>query len=262
MWATPNDVALRAKVCYNTFEVKKMIFYYIRHGDPTYKPNELTPLGRRQAETVAKRLALYGVDKIYASTSNRAMETAQPSCELMKTEAELLDFANEKYTSADMMVCYGKDAPRRWIFETPEVVSLFCSKEIRDLGDQWYDHPDFKDYAFKTCIQRIYDEADAFFLSLGYEHHRFTGKYKIVTPNEDRVALFAHQGFGLAFLSCMLDIPYPSFCTHFDMCHSGITVIEFQENGGYAVPRILTMSSDSHLYREGLPTRYNNRLYF
>lgn len=35
-----------------------MIFYYVRHGDPTYKPNELTPLGRRQADAVAKRLAL------------------------------------------------------------------------------------------------------------------------------------------------------------------------------------------------------------
>ena len=41
------------------------------------------------------------------------------------------------------------------------------------------------------------------------------------------------------------------------MCHSGITVIEFQENEGFAVPRVLTMSSDFHLYREGLPTRYN-----
>jgi len=239
-----------------------MIFYYIRHGDPTYKPNELTPLGRRQAEAVAKRLALYGVDKIYASTSNRAMETAQPTCEIMKMEAELLDFTNEKYTSADMMVRYGEDAPRRWIFETPEAVNLFCSKEIRDLGDKWYDHPAFRGYAFGSCIQRVYDQADEFFASLGYEHDRFTGKYKILSSNKDRIALFAHQGFGLAFLSCLLDIPYPMFCTHFDMCHSGLTVIEFQENEGFAVPRILTMSSDSHLYREGLPTRYNNRLCF
>ena len=89
-----------------------------------------------------------------------------------------------------------------------------------------------------------------------------SGKYKIVQPNDDRVALFAHQGFGIAFLSCLLDIPYPQFANHFDMCHTGMTVIEFRDEGGFAFPRVLTLSSDSHLYRDGLPTNYHNRLRF
>ena len=54
-----------------------MILFYVRHGDPIYNPDQLTPLGHRQAESVAKRLALFGVDEIYASTSTRAMQTAQ-----------------------------------------------------------------------------------------------------------------------------------------------------------------------------------------
>ena len=74
--------------------------------------------------------------------------------------------------------------------------------------------------------------------------------------------LFAHQGFGLAFLSEVLDIPYPLFTNHFDMCHTGMTVIEFREENGVAIPKVLTLSSDAHLYREGLPTKYNNNLYF
>lgn len=44
-----------------------MLFFYIRHGDPIYNPNQLTPLGERQAEAVAKRLSLYSIDKIYSS---------------------------------------------------------------------------------------------------------------------------------------------------------------------------------------------------
>ena len=72
-----------------------MLFFYIRHGDPIYKPNQLTPLGHRQAEAVAKRLAVYGVDKIYSSPSNRAIQTAQPTCELLKKEMEILDFTDE-----------------------------------------------------------------------------------------------------------------------------------------------------------------------
>ena len=59
-----------------------MIFYYVRHGDPIYNPDTLTPLGIRQAEAVAKRLTMHGLDKIYSSTSNRAIMTAKPTCEI------------------------------------------------------------------------------------------------------------------------------------------------------------------------------------
>ena len=74
-----------------------MILFYIRHGDPIYKPDQLTPLGHRQAEAVAKRLALFGVDEIYASTSTRAMQTAQPTCELLGKEPILLDWMHENH---------------------------------------------------------------------------------------------------------------------------------------------------------------------
>lgn len=48
-----------------------MLFYFIRHGDPIYDPDSLTPLGHKQAEALAKRLCVYGLDEIYTSTSNR-----------------------------------------------------------------------------------------------------------------------------------------------------------------------------------------------
>ena len=239
-----------------------MIFYYIRHGDPIYNPDSLTPLGIRQAEAVAKRLALYGLDKIYSSTSNRAIMTAKPTCEILKKESELLDFANEGHAWHDLTFAREDGNGNTWLFQNRSVVELFNSKELRDLGDHWFDHPMFKEYNYKNGINRIYDEADSFFESLGYEHIRHTGKYKVKQSNDQRIALFAHQGFGLAFLSCLLDIPYPMFCTHFDMCHTGITVIDFHEYDGYCIPKILVLSSDSHLYREGLPTKYNNYLYF
>jgi len=239
-----------------------MLFFYIRHGDPIYDPDSLTMLGIRQAEAVAKRLALYGLDNIYSSTSNRAVMTARPTCELLKAEAELLDFANEDHAWREFTIPKKDNTGSTWLFQNKEIVDLFNSREIRDLGDRWFDHPKLKPFNFEKGIGRVYDDTDAFLEAHGYQHIRYTGKYKAVKPNEKRIALFAHQGFGLAFLSCMLDIPYPMFCTHFDMGHTGVTVIEFHEEDGYCVPRMLTLSSDSHLYREGLPTRYNNFLYF
>lgn len=234
-----------------------MLLHYVRHGDPIYRPDSLTPLGERQAEAVGKRLALHGVDKVYASTSTRAILTAKPTCEMLRLgEPTLLEFAHEVLTARRLMV----DTPegiRNWAFYSSKHVALFTTPEMRELGFRWYDHPALEEDRLKEGMEAIYDDVDAFMLTLGYEHERYTGRYKIITPNKERVALFAHQGFGIAFLSCLLDIPYPIFSTRFDICHTGVTTIDFPEQDGYAIPKVLVHSSDAHLYKEGLPTKYN-----
>lgn len=68
--------------------------------------------------------------------------------------------------------------------------------------------------------------------------------------------------FGRSFLSNLLDIPYPIFSTRLDFSHRGMTVIEFPNQEGIVYPQVLQLSNDSHLYREGLPTNYSNRLRF
>lgn len=232
-----------------------MLFHYIRHGDPIYDPDSLTPLGERQAEAVGKRLALHGVDKVYASTSNRAILTAKPTCELLQLgEPTLVEFANECHAGERMWV-KNEDGVGTWPFFSRRHIRLFTSPEVVAMGQRWYDHPELAE--LKPGVEAFYDEVDEFMLSLGYEHVRYTGRYKVITPNKERVALFAHQGFGIVFLSCLLDIPYPVYCTRFDICHTGVTTIDFQEFDGYAVPKVLVHSSDAHLYKEGLPTKYN-----
>lgn len=239
-----------------------MLFFYVRHGDPTYKPDELTPLGRRQAEAVAKRLALYGIDRIYSSTSNRAYETAQPTAELLKLPVTQLDFCHESHAFQENSVYYA-EGKRTWAFGLPKYRQLFMQPDVLAMGQKWYDHPAFAEHpTFKSSVARINGEVDALFAGFGYEHDRETGTWRAVAPTDERIALFAHQGFGMSFLSSVLDIPYPLFATHFDMSHTGMTVIEFKDNDGVVVPKVLTLANDSHLYREGLPTRYHNVIRF
>ncbi len=239
-----------------------MLLFYIRHGDPTYDPDALTPLGRRQAEAMGKRLALFGVDRIFASTSTRAIQTAQPTAELTKKEIQLLDFCNEMHAWRDFAIP-GEDGSYTWAFAQDAMTQRFVSREIVSLGDRWYEHPDFAGYRFKEGVERVDRETDAFLQSLGYAHDRARRLYRAESPTEERVALFAHQGFGMSFLSSVLDIPYPQFCTHFDMTHSGMTVIEFRTAAnGWVLPKVLMLSGDGHLYREGLPAYYNNTIRF
>lgn len=235
-----------------------MLFFYIRHGDPIYVPDSLTPLGERQADALAKRLSMYGVDKIYSSSSNRAILTSKPTCELVKKEAEIKDFANEKYAFEDFHI--KRNGNSKWVFQDDEMRMLFADTSVISLGHNWFEHKDLTNY--KKGVDRIAKVTYDFFKELGYEHIRGTGKYKVIEPNDDRVAFFAHAGFGLAFFSEILDIPYPVFVNHFDMCPTGMTVIEFKEENGFAIPKVLMLSSDSHLYREGLPLKYNDEIYF
>lgn len=238
-----------------------MLLFYVRHGDPTYDPDCLTPLGHRQAEAVGRRLAAFGIDKVFASTSTRAMQTAQPACEMLKTEMTTLDFCHENHAWADLALDL-EDGRRMWAFDIPKYRRMFIDEEVKRLGNCWYDHPWFADTRFKSGMERIIRESDDLLASLGYEHDHGANCFRAVRPNDDRIALFAHAGFGLAFLSNVLDIPYPSVCVHFDMCHTGMTVIEFAEYGGICIPRVLTLSGDGHLCMAGMPTNYNNRVRF
>ena len=235
-----------------------MIFYYVRHGDPIYDPDSLTPLGHRQAEALAKRFSIYGLDEIYSSPSVRARQTAQPTCEMLKKDPIILDWCCESHAWRDMTVEY-EPGKLTWVsFHAPSA-ELMTSAEVRALGKRWYTHPAFDGERFERGIRRVADEADKLFESFGYKRDVERGAYIAETPNNKRIALFAHEGFGMLFLSHILDIPYNDFVTRFAIGFTGVTVIEFPDKPGICTPRLLQHSNDSHLYREGIGIKYHNK---
>jgi len=250
-----------------------MLLYYLRHADPIYNPDSLTPLGKRQAEALARRLASHGIDKIFASSSQRAQDTARPTAEITKKPVTVLDWAHESTLYAEM-ACRVEEAGRNyWYYHQQKYREAFLRNDVRALGREWYTHELFRDTTMGEGITRIQREADNFLRELGYEHDLENNCFRAVKPNHARVALFAHQGVGEAFLSCILDIPYPMFATHHDMSHSTMTVIDFgecvngvyevsHEEGSVVIPQLITYANDSHIWREGLPTRYENGIYF
>ena len=233
-----------------------MILYYVRHGDPIYNPDSLTELGHRQAEALSKRFARYGLDEIYSSSSNRAQLTAKPTAKLLGKDITVFDWAHENHAWGKMTV--HKDGRRIWGFQDRETIEKFNSLQVFSLGKNWFDHPYFKDSEFKSFSNHIDEKVDEFLLSLGYKHDRENNVYKAVKPNAKKVALFAHQGIGMSILSSILDIPYPLFCTHFDLSHSSVTAIYFDEKVEYVIPKVLQLANDSHLYKEDINCKYNN----
>ena len=241
-----------------------MLFYYIRHGEPLGVPDySLTPLGREQAKALAKRLCLFGIDRVFASPTLRTMQTARPICDLLGKEITPCDWADEGIVWNEFTVPHPK-YEHTWAFFDPKYLEIFSSPEVRALGERWYEHPELAGLNFKAGVERVNAAVDEFFLSLGFRHDRENARYEVVGEhlNRDRVALFAHQGFGMSFFSSMLDIPYPMFCTHFDFSHSSMSVINFEPRGKYVYPHVLQTANDSHLYREGIITGYHNVIKF
>ena len=61
----------------------KLIF--IRHAEPDYEKDSLTPKGFREAELLAKRVASWGIKDIYCSPLGRAKATAKPGIFFSRT---------------------------------------------------------------------------------------------------------------------------------------------------------------------------------
>lgn len=237
-----------------------MLLFYIRHGEPVYEPNGLTPLGARQAEAVAKRLAAHGLDEIYASSSKRAVDTARPTSELTHKPIVELDWCDEDVIWQELAVKY-PDGTKDWLYRDKAACEMFVSDEVYALGDKWYTHKAFSEPRYKSGMERVTRHTREFIKSLGYEYDEMSRTYNAVAPNDRRVALFAHEGFGKAFLSVVTGIPYPVFCTRFEIEHSGVTAIRL-DGERHVIPQILQHSNDSHLFKDGLPTRYNNEILF
>ena len=237
-----------------------MLLFYIRHGDPIYNPDQITPLGEEQAKALANRLKVFGIDEIYASTSNRAIQTAKPTSDLLGLEIKTLEFLNENYL--DEIKVPTQDGKKDWVWSHPEYANILTSREVREMGELWYKHPKLEAFHFEKKLGSINEQLDSLLTGFGYEHDSEKGLYKILERNtEKRIAIFAHECMSKIVLSHLLDIPFPYYATHFEMHTSAFTVIRFDdgslyenapEPGAYARARVLTLSNDSHLYHEGV----------
>ena len=235
-----------------------MLFYFIRHGDPDYSTDSLTPLGKRQAEAVARRLSVRGLDRIYSSPMGRARETAQPTAEILRLPIEIEDWTSEAL-AWEQLTEKDENGKTKWIhvrMQKPET----CETERSILTmDNWADMPSMAGTGAKEGFARIQAASDEFFARQGYV--REGAKFRIERPNNDRIALFAHGGFGVAFVSVLLGIPPQFILSTFEMPHCGISIFEFANHSdGYTCPRCLSYSDTSFQYQDRLPMLYNNSI--
>ena len=233
-----------------------MRLYIIRHGDPDYANDCLTPLGRRQAEALSRRFAAASPDLIYSSPLGRARQTAQPTCDILKKDMEILDWTSESAAYEQMYVDEGNST--RWCW-AQQNTNYKNDKTVR-LYDDWQKaHKDFERKSVSDCIERIGNCSDEFLKNLGYE--RCGSVYKILSPSEKSVAVFCHQGFGLTWYAHLMQLPPHMVWATFDIAHTGVTMFYFENfKNGITAPKCLMMSDLSHIMSDRLPMKFENRI--
>ncbi len=227
-----------------------MKLYIIRHGHPDYVTDSLTPLGKRQAEAVSHRFALDKLDLIYSSPLGRARETAQPTCEILRKEAVLLDWCSENAAYEDMSV-RNPDGTTRWCFAKQR--SDYKNNDTINLTTDWKNaNPEFQSERVEKRLEIIRNGSDKLLSELGYERDGCV--YRITKPNELKVGVFCHQGFGLTWLSHLLGIPPHIMWASFDITYTGVTLLEFRNYAnGVTVPTVLQFNDQSHIFEARLP---------
>ncbi len=234
-----------------------MLLYIIRHGDPIYDPDCLTPKGHLQAAAVAKRLARHGIDRIYASPMIRAQQTAQPLSELLHLPVNIEDWTSEARAWEDFSVYIGGVCTWFWLDRVEELVND-GTVDMRD----WYNMPALREYAprFKSGLERIARCSDEFLARHGYR--REGALYRVERPNDERVAVFCHEGFGKSWMSHLMSVPLHLYATEYEITHTGVVVVELRNTeSGLTRPKCLAWSDMSHIYAEGLPMQHNNGVY-
>jgi len=230
-----------------------VLLYIIRHADPIYVPDSLTELGHKQAKALAQRLAVNGLDKVYSSSNIRAQMTAKPTCDLLGLEYCIENWMSEDLAWKDFSCEI--NGSRGWTFHRQNTKIKY--DETIKSGGKWYESEYFSQVNAIEGYKRIAECSDNFTERLGYK--REDGGYRIIRPNDERVAAFCHQGFGTIWLSYLLDISPHLFLASFDLSHSGVTILEFKNyEDGYTAPKCLCLSDISHIYKSGLPMKYNN----
>ena len=233
-----------------------MLLYIIRHADPIYSPDSLTELGHQQSKALAARLAVNGLDKVYSSPNTRAQMTAKPTCERLGLEYTIENWMSEDLAYRDF-ACNLEDGSGKYSWTFHRQNTKFKYDAVIMAGGRWYESKYFSELNAREGYNRIADCSDLFTESLGYK--RENGAYRVMRPSNERIAAFCHQGFGMLWLSYLLDISPHLFLSSFDISHSSITILEFKNHeDGFTAPKCLCMSDTSHIYQAGLPLKFNN----
>ncbi len=218
-----------------------MRLHIIRHGDPDYENDDLTDLGKREAQALAERMERLPLVQIYASPRGRAKATAQYTADRTGMPVHILDWMREM---SDLTA-----SPDSNVLPDPVVIWNLPGHQLRQTNSDLFLQP--------LTASRFHELRTEWLDWLRQAHIQVTNVgWTNDSPLVDKdVAIFCHHGVGLALLSLIMDIPVSTLWRSIWLPPSSVsTVLLEQYDQNRINPRLVCIGDTSHLY----PLELNN----
>lgn len=197
-----------------------MRIFFIRHGDPNYKDDCLTDIGRLQAAAMAERMKDEGVTEIISSSCGRAYETAKHLADKLSLPItqydELREIAWGAKDSEDTLPRHGHP----WLV----AADMIAENETVRIDD-WQNAEPYSRSLVVESSKRVADCLDTIFEAHGFKRE---GEYYRITGDDTSktVAIFSHGGVSAAAFSHLFNIPFPQSCAMFHIDHTAISLVD------------------------------------
>lgn len=224
----------------------------IRHGDPDYSIDSLTPTGWKEAAILAQRISKLDVKAFYVSPLGRAQDTARATLEAMGRTAQTLpwlrEFAPPKHNYQD------PNTPHLWDW-LPQV---WTADPLLYDSVRWAENAFYAQVGAGDEAQWVADGLDALLARHGYVRQ---GKlYRAEQPNEDTVVLFCHFGVECVMLGHLLGLSPVAMWHNFCAAPTSVTTLTTEERrDGIASFRMSAFGDTSHLYAAGREPSFSAR---
>lgn len=217
----------------------------IRHGDPDYEHDSLTPKGWREAGLLADRLCKIDIKDFYVSPLGRAKDTA--SCTLKKLNRTARECQWLREFAPSIM---RPDVTDHRMIAWDWLPEDWTKEEMFYRRDQWMDQKIIQDSDVRKEYQWVTEGLDSLLAEHGYvrEHNM----YRAERANRDTIALFCHFGVECVLLSHLMNVSPMILWHHTVAAPSSVTTLCTEERRkGKALFRLSSFGDISHLYAGG-----------
>lgn len=222
----------------------------IRHGEPDYSIDSLTPQGWKEAELLSQRLSKEPADAYYVSPLGRARDTAKPTMEKLGLQAQVLPWLHEfrgkvfNPNTGEEMIPWNL-MPQYWTVQ-PE----FYDREA------WANNGLYRTGDVAAIYQETARGMDALLAQWGYI--RDGALYRCEKNTEKTIVLFCHFALGMAILSHILGVSPTVMWQCFFMPTSSVTTLITEERvKGQVFFKCMQLGDTSHLYAGGEPVSHS-----
>lgn len=222
-----------------------MRIHIVRHGDPNYVDDALTPLGHKEAAALAEHMQRLPLLHLYSSPMGRAQETAQHTAEALALPVEVLDWIHEPG--------YFQVASQYPGFRESNIIWNLPARQLQALeqkGEDWVNDPSLPEDKAAVFIKDLAQGTKALLERYGIQRQADGWFSKSDQPlTEKDIAIFCHQGAGLAFLGQLLQIPAPLLWRTVWYAPTSVTTVLLEEQPeGYINPKVIRMGEITHLH--------------